>query len=162
MYKQNLLFPEINGKIVHDNVVCTICPQARQTRSVYSNSFSKTSTPLELLHIDIWGPFRYLTRTNCSMFITIVDDYSMMTWIFLIKHKLDFAEIFRQFVSYIENQLDLQVKTISTDNAREVSEGKAMEFYIQKGIKHETSCPETPQQNRVVERKQKHLMKTAR
>ena len=37
-----------------------------------------------------------------------------------------------------------------------------MEFYIQKGIKHETSCPETPQQNGVVERKQKYLMETAR
>lgn len=144
MYKLNLLFPDINGKVVHDNIVCTICPQARQTKNTYPKSISKTTKPLELLHIDVWGPFRYLTRLKCSMFITIVDDYIRMTWIFLVKHKSDFTDIFKQFVTYIENQTNMQVKAVRTDNAKELSDGRTKDFYVQKGIKHESSCAETP------------------
>ncbi|XP_021726147.1 uncharacterized protein LOC110693298 [Chenopodium quinoa] len=49
-----------------------------------------------------------------------------------------------------------------SDNAKELCEGKIAEFYHAKGILHQTSCSDTPQQNRVVERKHKHLLETTR
>lgn len=56
----------------------------------------------------------------------------------------------------------MKVKAIRIDNARELTQGKALEFYLAHGIKQETSCVETPMQNGVVERKQKHILETAR
>lgn len=70
MSKLQILFPEINARAVKTQIICTICPLGKQTRVVYPQSCSKTSKPLELLHIDVWGPFCHLTRLNCSMFIT--------------------------------------------------------------------------------------------
>ena len=49
-----------------------------------------------------------------------------------------------------------------TDNAKELIQGEAKEFYAKHGIKHESSCKDTPQQNGVVERKQKHILEIAR
>ena len=53
------------------------------------------------------------------------------------------------------------IKCVRTDKAREFIQGEAKEFYAH-GIKHESSCRDTPQQNGVVERKQKHILETAR
>lgn len=101
-----MVFSDVNERLVKSNFLCTICPQGRQTRTNYPKSFCKSTKPLELLHIDIWEPFRYLTRYNCSMFVTFVDDFSKMCWIFLIKKKSEFASVFKQFVALIEKQLN--------------------------------------------------------
>lgn len=115
MQRLELLLPELKGQACKNKVFCTICPLAKQRRNTYPISTSKTMSPLELLHIDIWGPFKYVSRNNCKMFITIVDDYSRMCWIFLIRNKLDFTRIFMNFVSFIENQMSLKVKSVRTD-----------------------------------------------
>lgn len=85
MDKVQILFPDIESRTVKSNIICTICPLAKQTRIVYPQSSCKSTRPLELLHIDVWGPFCHMTRHNYTMFISIVDDISRMTWIFLIK-----------------------------------------------------------------------------
>ena len=64
------------------------------------------------------------------MFVTIVDDFSKMSWVYLIKHKSDFVCVFKQFVTFIEKRLGIQVKAIRTDNAKELTEGEALEYYI--------------------------------
>ena len=98
------LFPKITENLAKPHMFCTICPLGKHTRNVYPKSFCKSQKPLELLHIDVWGHFRYKTRTNCSKFITIVDDFRKMWWIFLIKQKSEFTDVFKNFVVYIENQ----------------------------------------------------------
>ena len=96
------------------------------------------------------------------MFVTIVDDFSKMSWIFLIKHKSEFTKVFKQFAVFIENQLDTKIKCVRTDNADELTKGEALKFYRTHGIKLQTSCTETPQQNCIVERKLKHILETVR
>lgn len=54
------------------------------------------------------------------------------------------------------------MKSIRTDNAPELTKGETLDLYLAKGIKQQSSCTETPQQNGVVERKQKHILETAR
>ena len=88
-------------------------------------------------------PFCHLTRLNCSMFITIEDNFSRMSWIFLVNQKSKFPKVFKDFVCYIENQLNTTVKAIRTDNAPELTKGDAALFYIQKGVKHQSSFVDT-------------------
>lgn len=51
---------------------------------------------------------------------------------------------------------------LELDIAREFIQGEAKEFYAQHGIRHESCCRDTPQQNGMVERKQKHILETGR
>ena len=67
-----------------------------------------------------------------------------------------------QFLNFVENQMSLKINAIRTDNAGELTRGKALEFYLAHGIKQQTSYAKTPMQNGVVERKQKHILETAK
>lgn len=58
--------------------VCQICPAAKQARRIFQNSSTKTSARFELIHLDIWGPFKEPTYNHCKYFATIVDDFSRM------------------------------------------------------------------------------------
>ncbi|GJZ71219.1 retrovirus-related pol polyprotein from transposon TNT 1-94 [Tanacetum coccineum] len=61
----------------------------------------------------------------------------------------------------IEVQFEKQIKRVRCDNGREFTSNDMLEFYNEKGILFETTCPHTPQQNGVVERKHRHLLETA-
>ena len=68
------------------------------------------------------------------MFLTIVDDYTRTTWLFLLKYKNQCVRFLTHFVSFVQNQFNSSVKTIRTDNAKELCEGDIWTFYQQKGF----------------------------
>ena len=96
------------------------------------------------------------------MFLTIVDNYTRTTWLYLIKYKSQCVRFLTHFVSFVHNQFNSTVKAIRTNNVKELCEGDILNIYQEKGILHQKSCSYTPQQNRVVERKHQYLLETAR
>ena len=99
------------------------------------------------------------TFFGAKFFLTIVDDYSRATWVYLMKHKSEARSFLIQFINLTENQFNKRVKTVRSDNG---SEFECSDFYSSKGILHQTSCINTPQQNGVAERKHRHLLNVAR
>lgn len=61
--------------------LCLTCPLAKFTKLSFTSSESKASRPFELIHIDTWGPYKVNYRGKFKYFLTIVDDYSRVTWI---------------------------------------------------------------------------------
>ena len=102
IHRLRILFPNLDEKLIKSHIFCIVCPTARQTRACFHRSNSKIARPLEMLHIDVWGPLKYPTRTQCNNFISIVDHFSKMTWIYIIKNKSDFPTVIKQFVSYMK------------------------------------------------------------
>nr|GEW69512.1 ribonuclease H-like domain-containing protein [Tanacetum cinerariifolium] len=70
--------------------------------------------------------------------------------------------IFKTFISGIKNQLSLKVKIIRSNNGTEFKNHDLNKFYGMKGIKREFSVPRTPQQNEIVERKNRTLIEVGR
>ncbi|GMI65892.1 hypothetical protein HRI_000258500 [Hibiscus trionum] len=138
---------------------CKVCPMAKQKNLSFPLSVSSTSSPFELLHADIWGPFKHPTYNNQHYFLTLVDDYTRCTWTYLIKHKSDVLDLIPNFISMIRRQFGYELKVFRSDNAPELS---FTDFFAKLGIVHQFSCVETPQQNAVVERKHQHLLAVAR
>jgi len=77
-------------------------------------------------------------------------------------HKSSAFHLLESFITFIGTQLCAQVKIVRSDNGQEFSDQHALAFYSSKGIVHQTSCMDTPQQNGVVERKHKQLLEVAR
>jgi hypothetical protein len=48
-----------------------------------------TSRPLELLHMDLFGPIAYLSIGGSKYGLVIVDDFSRFTWVFFLQDKLE-------------------------------------------------------------------------
>ena len=89
-----------------------ICPQAKQTRLCFSNSSIKTSRPFQMIHCDIWGPFSLPSHSNSRFFLTIVDDFSHATWIYLMAIKSETSHILQSFFAMVHTQFNSQIKTI--------------------------------------------------
>lgn len=117
----------------------------------------------DLIHMDTWGPCKSCTYNVYKYFFTIVDDYSRSTWTFLLSTKSNAFPILKDFFNLVERQFNTKVKCIRSDDALELEKGTQEAFFLKsQGILHQTSCVATPQQNRTVERKHRHLLKIAR
>ena len=49
----------------------------------FSLSASKSKNCFDLIHVDVWGPYSLSSIHGHKYFLTIVDDYSRYTWVFL-------------------------------------------------------------------------------
>ncbi|XP_019260764.1 PREDICTED: uncharacterized protein LOC109238744 [Nicotiana attenuata] len=83
------LFPTNTTDISTRIDLCTTCPCAKQTRQSFPISSIKTVARFELVHMDVWGPYKIPTVNGNKFFLTVVDDFSRKTWIFLLKLKSD-------------------------------------------------------------------------
>lgn len=92
-------------------------------------------------------------------FLTVVDDASRFTWVFLLKQKSDVQQVFPDFCTMIATQFNVKIKCVRSDNAHEL---QFTEFYQKHGIIFQKSCVDRPQQNSVVERKHQHLLNVSR
>lgn len=138
---------------------CHTCHLAKQKKLSYTSLHNICNSNFELLHIDTWGPFSVETNEGYRYVLTIVDDHSRATWIYLLHTKNEVLTVFPAFIKLVENQYNVRVKAVRSDNAPELM---FTDFYQEKGIKAFHSCPETPEQNSVVERKHQHILNVAR
>ena len=121
---------------------CDICPIAKQKRLPFTKSSHVSENCFDLLHCDLWGAFFVPTIDNCKYFLTIVDDFSRSTWVYLLKHKSQTQSVLEQFCNLVETQFAKRVKVVRTDNGTEFI---MKDLFAQKGILHQLSCVETPQ-----------------
>ncbi|TYK18103.1 Cysteine-rich RLK (receptor-like protein kinase) 8 [Cucumis melo var. makuwa] len=149
------LKPSTVDKMSH----CTICPLAKQRKLSFTSNNHLSSNAFDLIHVDIWGPFSTETYSEYSYFLTIVDDATRYTWVFMLKLKSDVISIIPHFFKLIETQYGKAIKKVRSDNAHKL---KFTTFFEQKGVIHQYSCVQWPQQNSVVEKKHQHILNTAR
>jgi transposase InsO family protein len=104
-----------------------------------------TTRPLELLHMDLFGPTTYRSIGGNTYCILIVDDYSRCKWVFFLHDKAITCDIFKSFVRRAKNEFELKLKKVRSDNGSEFKNTNVEEFCDGKGIKHEFSTTYTPE-----------------
>ena len=142
----------------HDSL-CQVCPLAKQKRMSFPSNPHLSNSLFDLIHLDVWDPFQVPTHEGYKYFFTIVDDCTRVTWVYLLKNKSSVSTVFPQFLRLIHTQYNSNIKAIRSDNAPELA---FTDLLQEKGIEHYFSCPYTPQQNSVVERKHQHILNVAR
>ena len=153
----------LTGVTFEKDRVCCACIAGNQLGKMHPiKSIISTSRPLELLHLDLFGPSSYESLGGSKFGLVIVDDYSRYTWVFLLKSKDETHKYFIDFAKQAQRTYEAEIKTIRTDNGSEFKNYTMSEFFQDEGIKHEFSAPYTPQQNGVVERKNQTLIEMAR
>jgi transposase InsO family protein len=92
----------------------------------------------------------------------IVGYYTILTWVFFLKEKSEAFEKFKIYKSLVENETDLKIKCLRSDNGGEFTSKEFIQFCENHGIKRQFLASRTPQQNGVVERKNITVQKDAR
>ncbi|KAL0405762.1 UNVERIFIED_CONTAM: Retrovirus-related Pol polyprotein from transposon RE2 [Sesamum latifolium] len=141
---------------------CDICPVAKQQRLPFPTHEIASKHTFEIIHMDVWDPYKTSSLTNCHYFLTIVDDFSRAVWVFLLPNKTHVFSTISSFLTSASTQFQAQVKVVRSDNGSEFTNDNCQNLFKSLGIIHQRSCPYTPQQNGVVERKHKHLLNVAR
>jgi transposase InsO family protein len=143
--------------------VCSTCQTGKRVGVHHPHkNIMTTDRPLELLHMDLFGPISYISIDGSKYCLVIVDDYSRFTWVFFLQEKSQTQETLKGFLRRAQNEFGLRIKKIRSDNGTEFKNSQIEGFLEEEGIKHEFSSPYTPQQNGVVERKNRTLLDMAR
>ncbi|CAN0910966.1 Retrovirus-related Pol polyprotein from transposon TNT 1-94 [Linum grandiflorum] len=141
---------------------CDVCQLAKHTRSSYHGLSYRPTRPFAIIHSDIWGPTRIKNINGARWFVTFIDDHTRLTWTFLMREKSETTAMFQEFYDMILTQFNTKIQVLKTDNAHDYFNSVLGTYLSKQGIVHCSSCVDTPQQNGIAERKNRHLLETAR
>ena len=143
--------------------MCDACQKGKQHRTSFKPLTEITTTkPLELLHMDLFGPTQTQSLGGKKYTLVIIDDYSRYTWVFFLKHKSETFNTFSTFCASVQNEKESSIIRIRSDHGGEFENLEFKTFCNTHGIRHEFSFPQAPPQNGVVERKNRTLQEMSR
>ncbi|KAK9076273.1 hypothetical protein SSX86_004606 [Deinandra increscens subsp. villosa] len=147
----------------HPKQVCEGCLVGKQTRQSFPIEAQwRASSPLELVHADICGPITPVSNGGNRYFMLIVDDFSRYMWVYMIKTKDEAFNCFKSFKSRVEKETKYKVRMLRTDRGGEFNSFVFKKYCEDAGIRRQTTAPYTPQQNGVVERRNRTVMEMTR
>ncbi|GKA26384.1 retrovirus-related pol polyprotein from transposon TNT 1-94 [Tanacetum coccineum] len=156
----------VNGlpklKFVKDHL-CSSCELGKAKRkSFHTKTTPSSKRRLQLLHMDLCGPMRVESINGKKYVLVIVDDYSRYTWTHFLRSKDETPGVLIDFLTLVQRGLHAQVTTVRTDKGTEFLNKTLHAYFAKEGIRHETSTARTPEQNGVVERRNRTLVEAAR
>ncbi|KAJ9546296.1 hypothetical protein OSB04_018839 [Centaurea solstitialis] len=145
------------------DTLCPACALGKMKRSSHPPKLeTNCRSPLDMIHMDLCGPMRIESLARKKYMLVLVDEFSRFTWLEFLRAKSDAADRIIAFIKRIQVSLNLQVKKLRSDNGTEFRNSKLQFFLEHVGISHNFSAVRTPQQNGVVERKNRTLVEAAR
>ncbi|GJW31080.1 retrotransposon protein, putative, ty1-copia subclass [Tanacetum coccineum] len=141
---------------------CVSCLSGKMTRKSFPHRPERVTDLLGIIHTDVCGPLRHVSRQGASYFITFTDDYSRYGYVYLLKHKHEVFETFKVFKNEVENQLGKTIKALRSDRGGEYISQEFKDYLKACGIVQQLTPPYTPQHNGVSERRNRTLLDMVR
>jgi hypothetical protein len=141
---------------------CESCLLGKMTKAPFTGKSERAKDLLELIHTDVCGPMSINARGNFSYFITFTDDYSRYGYVYLMKHKSESFEKFKEFQNEVQNQLGKKIKALRSDQGGEYLSQSFDDHLKECGIVSQLTPPGTPQLNGVSERRNQTLLDMVR
>ncbi|GJT86338.1 retrotransposon protein, putative, ty1-copia subclass [Tanacetum coccineum] len=141
---------------------CVSCLSGKMTRKSFPHRPERATDLLGIIHTDVCGPLRHVSRQGASYFITFTDDYSRYGYVYLLKHKHEVFETFKVFKNEVENQLGKTIKALRSDRGGEYISQEFKDYLKACGIVQQLTPPYTPQHNGVSERRNRTLLDMVR
>nr|GEU93460.1 Gag-Pol polyprotein [Tanacetum cinerariifolium] len=143
--------------------LCSACQLGKSKKHTHKPKAENTNLEvLNTLHMDLCGPMRVQTINGKKYILVIVDDYSRFTWVKFLRSKDETPEVVIKVITQIQVGLNKIVRYVRTDNGTEFVNHTMTEYYERIGIFHQKTVLRTPQQNGVVKRRNRTLVKAAR
>ncbi|GJS54680.1 zinc finger, CCHC-type containing protein [Tanacetum coccineum] len=143
--------------------ICEACMKGKQARAPFPNQASfRAKKRLELVHGDLCGPITPPTPAGNRYFMLLVDDFSRVMWVYLLKTKDEALRTFETYRNLVESETGEKIKMLRTDRGGEFMSKNFTEYCNRTGLKRHYTAPYSPQQNGVVERRNRTVMEMVR
>nr|GEY28905.1 retrovirus-related Pol polyprotein from transposon TNT 1-94 [Tanacetum cinerariifolium] len=147
----------------HKEHLCPSCEQGKSKRASHPpKPVPNSRQRLHLLYMDLCGPMRIASINGKRYVLVILDDYSRYTWVHFLRSNDEAPEVIKTFLKRIIVLLWSLIIILRTDNGIEFKNQTLKEYFDSVGISHQMSYVRTPQQNGVVERRNRTLVEAAR
>ena len=94
---------------------CEPCLMGKMTKTPFSGTMERATDLLEIIHTDVCGPMNVEAHGGYRYFLTFIDDLSRYGYIYLMKHKSETFEKFKEFQSEVENHRNKKIKFLRSD-----------------------------------------------
>jgi hypothetical protein len=141
---------------------CDGCALGKQHRQPFPQVASyRAESQLDMFHADLCGQIKPKTPGGKNYFLLLVDDYSRFMWIELLATKDEAFKCFKRVKALAETEHGGKLWAFRSDRGGEFNSMEFKEYCDQHGVKHFTTTPYTPQQNGVVERRNRTVVEMA-
>ncbi|KAJ9541655.1 hypothetical protein OSB04_028161 [Centaurea solstitialis] len=143
--------------------LCSACEMGKLKWSSHkTKSDPSYDKPLQMLHVDLCGPIAVQSLGGKKYILVLVDELSRYTWVEFVKKKSQVPLLLINLLKRLQVLHGLQVRVLRSDNGTEFKNSVIEDYLTFVGITHNFSAPKTPQQNGVVERKNRTIVEAAR
>jgi hypothetical protein len=94
--------------------ICDACLRAKAHQLPYSVSTSRSSSPLEFVFSDVWGPAIDSFGGN-KYYVSFIDDYNKFMWIYLLHHKSEVFKYFHEFQQLVKHMFNHKIIAMQSD-----------------------------------------------
>lgn len=141
---------------------CAGCLSGKMRRSPFPIGCTRAAQIGQLIHSDVCGPMHIATPGGSRFFVTFIDDFSGWRAVFCIKNKSDVLEALKTYIGTLRSETGQLVHTLRSDNGGEFTNTDFKKWISNKGIKLETSTPNSPEKNGVAKRANWTIIEGAR
>ena len=132
--------------------LCEGCMYGKAHKLPFPSSNSRTEKTGELVHVDLGGPMEVKSLGGARYYALFRDDYSNYRHAAFLKAKSEAISAVKDFILFVKNQTGNKVKTVRSDRGGEFVNKELSGFFGNKGIKHELTIADCPEQNGKIER----------
>nr|GFB60235.1 retrovirus-related Pol polyprotein from transposon TNT 1-94 [Tanacetum cinerariifolium] len=149
-------------KFIKDHLCSSFELGKAKRKSFYSKLTPSSKRRLHLLHMDFCGPMRVASINGKRYVLVIFDDFSRYTWTHFLRSKDETPEVLIDFLRLVQRGLQAQVRVVRIDKGMEFLNQTLHAYFAAEAIQHQMSIARTPEQNGVVERRNRTLVEAAR
>ncbi|KAJ0590430.1 putative RNA-directed DNA polymerase [Helianthus annuus] len=150
-------------QISHASQVCDACLLGKHSRAPFPNQAKfRSLKPLDLVYGDLCGPITPPTHAGKKYIFLLVDDCTRYMWAYLLTSKDQAFETFKEFKEKVEKEAQTKLKMLRTDRGGEFTSAEFNKYCKTNGIARQLTAPYSPQQNGVVERRNRTMLSTTR
>ena len=143
--------------------VCDACMMGKHQRSaIPKESGNRAKSPLQLIHIDLSGKMVTPAMGGSLYYMLAVDDFSRKMWVYFLREKAEVFSNFKRWHKFVERESGKLVKELRSDRGGEFLSAEFCEYCTEQGIKRQLTTAYTPQQNGVIERRNRTVVEMAR
>ncbi|GJX59588.1 zinc finger, CCHC-type containing protein [Tanacetum coccineum] len=150
-------------RINHARQICNACLLGKQSRTPFPNQAKfRSKNPLDLVYGDLCGPISPATHSGKKFIFLLVDDRTRFMWAYFLTSKDQAFSTFKEFRQQIEMEMRMKLRMLRTDRGGEYTSNEFTKYCKENGIARQLTAPYLPQQNGVVERRNRTVLSTTR